>query len=88
MRYAGKDSLGDTIVLLEDGRLYSESAAVLRIARHLTLPWRWLVLPGWLFPVSVRNSLYRFIARNRYRWFGKKDACYLPSPGLAERFLP
>ncbi|GAB4439652.1 MAG: thiol-disulfide oxidoreductase DCC family protein [Turneriella sp.] len=84
----GKERLPDSIILLENGKLYAESTAVLRIARRLTWPWRWLALPGWLFPSFVRDPIYRLIARNRYRWFGKKDTCYLPTPELKARFLP
>jgi len=84
----GKELLPDSIVLFENGKLYTESAAVLRIARRLSFPWRWLALPGWLLPRFVRDPIYRFIARNRYRWFGKKDVCYLPTPELKARFLP
>jgi predicted DCC family thiol-disulfide oxidoreductase YuxK len=84
----GKELLPDSIVLFENGKLYTESAAVLRIARRLSFPWRWLALPGWLLPRFVRDPIYRLIARNRYRWFGKKDVCYLPTPELKLRFLP
>jgi predicted DCC family thiol-disulfide oxidoreductase YuxK len=83
-----KEKLPDSIILLENGKLYAESAAVLRIARRLSLPWRYLALPGWLFPSFVRDPIYRLIARNRYRWFGKKDVCYLPTSELKSRFLP
>jgi predicted DCC family thiol-disulfide oxidoreductase YuxK len=83
-----KEKLPDSIILLENGKLYAESDAVLHIARRLSLPWRYLALPGWLFPRFVRDPIYRLIARNRYRWFGKKDACYLPTSELKARFLP
>jgi predicted DCC family thiol-disulfide oxidoreductase YuxK len=77
----------DSIQLLEDGRLYSHSTAVLRIARRLGGGWVLLAAPGWLLPATVRDALYRFVARNRYRWFGRQEACWLPTPALRARFL-
>lgn len=80
-------AIPDSIIFLEAGILYTESDAVLRISRHLRQPWRAMGFLGYLFPRCVRNPLYRFIARNRYRWFGKKETCYVPTPALRARFL-
>lgn len=88
LQHPAKNSAPDSIVLLENGKLYTESVAVLRIAGRLSFPWRLLALPGWLLPGFVRDPLYRCIARNRYRWFGKKETCYLPTAELKARFLP
>jgi predicted DCC family thiol-disulfide oxidoreductase YuxK len=75
-----------TIVLLEEGRLYTRSAAALRIARRLSGAWP--VLYGFIVvPQVLRDAVYGFIARNRYRWFGRADACRLPKPGEQGRFL-
>jgi predicted DCC family thiol-disulfide oxidoreductase YuxK len=75
-----------SILVLDEGRVLSESDAVLRISEELSRPWRWLsafrVLPRFL-----RNALYRLIARNRYRLFGKRESCRIPKEGEAERFL-
>lgn len=87
LRAPENEQLPDSILFFEHGRFYAESAAVLRIARYLSLPWRLLSYPGWLVPAFLRDAIYRFIARNRYRWFGKKEACYLPTPELRGRFL-
>ncbi len=75
-----------TVVLLEDGVYYTESAAVLRIARKLRFPWpaAYLFI---LVPRSLRNALYKFVARNRYRWFGRDEQCLLPTPEIRQRFL-
>ena len=76
----------DTVVLVEDGRLYSHSSAALRIMSHLRWPWRW----GRVFvvvPRPLRDVVYRWIARNRYRWFGKAESCRVPTPELRARFL-
>lgn len=76
----------DSIVLLENDRIYTESAAALCIARRLTWPWSWfyafIIVPRWL-----RDPLYRWIARNRYRWFGQRTSCRMPTPELKTRFL-
>ena len=79
------DALG-SVVLIEDGQAFRESAAVLRIARHL--PGAWKLLGAFLaVPRPLRDFVYRRIARNRYRWFGKTEACWLPTPELKARFL-
>lgn len=76
----------DSLILLEQGEYYTESAAALRAARYLDGGWK--LLKGLLvIPRFIRNPVYRFIARNRYKWFGKKDECMLPTPELQARFL-
>jgi len=75
-----------SLVLIERGRYFTRSTAALRIARRLTMPWH-LLYGLILLPAPVRNTVYDWIARNRYRWFGKSDACRLPTPDLARRFL-
>jgi len=76
----------DSVVLVEKGRIYTHSAAVLRIAAGLGGGWRWLAL-GRVLPAFVRDAIYRWVARNRYRWFGRQDSCLLPTPELKSRFL-
>ena len=76
----------DSVLLVEGDRWYKESDAALRIARGMKGAWK--ALWGLRFvPRPVRDGLYRFIARNRYRWFGKQETCWLPTPELRERFL-
>ncbi len=75
-----------SVVLVENNRLYTRSTAVLRIARRLTGAWP-LLYSFIILPPFLRNAVYSYIAANRYRWYGKQDACWLPSPGLSERFL-
>jgi predicted DCC family thiol-disulfide oxidoreductase YuxK len=76
----------DSIVLVEDGRGFTHSTAALRVARHLKAPWRW-VWAGILVPRLLRDAIYRWIARNRYRWFGTSETCRIPTPELRARFL-
>ncbi|AMX02755.1 thiol-disulfide oxidoreductase DCC family protein [Microbulbifer thermotolerans] len=80
----------ETVILLERGtdgyRDYHKSEAVLRIFAQLPVPWRHLTLLRRL-PVRLRNFVYDAVARNRYRLFGKRNECRLPSPGELARFL-
>ena len=75
-----------SMVVLDDGRAWQESSAALRIARHLPGGWKLLRVFA-VIPRPLRNAVYRLIARNRYRWFGKQDVCWLPTPELRTRFL-
>lgn len=76
----------DSILLVEDGQCYRESTAALRIARRLKGAWP--LLYGFiLVPRPLRDVVYRWIARNRYRWFGKRDTCRIPTPELRARFV-
>src|SRR5690606_12056108 len=76
----------DSIVLIQDGRVYQRSDAALRIAAHLSGPWP-LLSRLKVLPKALRDAVYDFVARNRYRWFGRQDACRVPTPELRERFL-
>jgi predicted DCC family thiol-disulfide oxidoreductase YuxK len=89
---AGKRLVGEqtgdpgSIVLVEDDKIYQRSTAALRIARRLDGIWKL----AWVFivvPRFIRDAVYDFVAKRRYRWFGKKDACMVPTPELRERFL-
>ncbi|PAD34679.1 thiol-disulfide oxidoreductase DCC family protein [Terribacillus saccharophilus] len=76
----------DSIILVENGKVYMQSSAILRISRHLNGPWK-LAAAALIIPRPLRDGLYRYVAKNRYRWFGRQDQCMLPSPDLKERFL-
>jgi predicted DCC family thiol-disulfide oxidoreductase YuxK len=76
----------DSVVLVADGRVYTHSTAVLRIAGHLGGVWR-LAAVGWLLPRTWRDALYRYVARHRYQWFGQQESCLMPTPALRARFL-
>ena len=76
----------DSVLLLSGGQLYSHSTAVLRIARGLGGVWQLAALGG-VLPRAWRDGIYRFIARHRYRWFGRQERCMLPTPALKARFL-
>ncbi|MEO6593178.1 MAG: DCC1-like thiol-disulfide oxidoreductase family protein [Planctomycetota bacterium] len=76
----------DSIVLVQGGKARVKSGAALAIARGLRLPWP-LVSVFWLVPFPLRDWVYDWVARNRYRWFGKRDECWVPTPALRARFL-
>jgi predicted DCC family thiol-disulfide oxidoreductase YuxK len=78
--------LADSIVLIEDGRVWTRSAAALRVARGLRCPWP-LAYILVILPRPLRDWAYDVVARNRYRWFGRRDACMVPTPALRSRFL-
>jgi predicted DCC family thiol-disulfide oxidoreductase YuxK len=76
----------DTFLLLDAGRVYARSTAGLRVLRRLGGLWAGLY--GFmLVPAFVRDGVYQLIARNRYRWFGRKDACMIPDAGVRGRFV-
>jgi predicted DCC family thiol-disulfide oxidoreductase YuxK len=76
----------DSVVLVEDGKAYRKSKAGLRIARRLDAPWP-MFWPLSIVPGAVSNLFYDLVARNRYRLFGRYDACPIPSPEVRARFL-
>ncbi len=80
------DTLDQTILLIEDHRLYTRSTAALRALRHLRSPARWLY-PLILVPKVLRDPIYDVVARNRIRWFGRLDSCLVPSPRTRDRFI-
>lgn len=76
----------ESIVLLEDGREFTQSTAALRIIAALGFPWR-LAAALLVVPRPIRDWVYSILARNRYRWFGKRQVCMVPTPDLKRRFL-
>ena len=87
LREAGDaQPLPDSVVLVEDGRVYVRSAAALRIARGLRFPWP-LAYAAIVVPRFIRDRIYDAVAANRYRWFGRRDVCMVPTPDLARRVL-
>ncbi len=77
----------DSVVYVEEGRVYLRSKAFLHIARHLDRPWRWLYHWRWL-PARLVDPIYWVVARTRYRVFGEYETCQVPSAENRERVLP
>ncbi len=76
----------NSVLLIKDGKLFQKSNAALEIAKYLGGGWPVFYVFK-LVPAFLRDGVYNWIARNRYRWFGKKDACMIPTPALKTRFL-
>ena len=75
-----------TVVLIQDNALYTQSTAVLRICR--LLPGAWPLLYGFIIiPRPLRDFIYNLVAKNRYRIFGRKDTCRIPTPALQSKFV-
>jgi predicted DCC family thiol-disulfide oxidoreductase YuxK len=75
-----------SLVLIEDGKPHVKSDAALRLAKHLNGLWK-LASVLLIFPKFIRNPVYDWIAKNRYKWFGKKEVCWIPEPKWKARFL-
>jgi len=84
--YAIDPQRTDSIVLISEKKAYVYSAAALRIAWHLGGVYT-LVALGWFVPYFIRDWVYKWIAKNRYNWWGKRDVCWLPQPEWKQRFL-
>lgn len=76
----------DTIILIENDRVYLKSTAALRISKKMSNLWP-LLYVCILLPKFLRDAVYDYIAKNRYTWFGKKDQCMIPSPATKDKFL-
>jgi predicted DCC family thiol-disulfide oxidoreductase YuxK len=75
------------VVLIDSDRVYLGSTAALKIGQQLKFPWKLLSSVGLMVPRLLRDWVYDQIARNRYRLFGKRDICMIPTGELRERFL-
>jgi predicted DCC family thiol-disulfide oxidoreductase YuxK len=75
-----------SIILIRENQLYLRSTAALEIARRLDFPWP-VLYAFIIIPRFLRDGIYDWISARRYRFFGKKDSCWIPTPALKERFL-
>lgn len=80
------DTDTNTFVLQDNGKLYTRSGAAIRALQKLGGIYAFAVLL-FAIPAFIRNAVYRFIANNRYGWFGKHESCYLPTAAMQDRFL-
>ena len=86
---AGHESLqsGNTFILWDNGEVFTKSEAALRVAGRMEGWWNWLTVFR-IIPAFLRDAIYDFISRNRYRWFGRREECMIPRPEWSTRFLP
>ena len=75
-----------SFVFIENGRSYTRSTAALKVCRYLNSFWP-LMYGFIIVPKFLRDGIYNWIAKNRYRWFGKKEVCMIPTPEVRSRFL-
>jgi len=75
-----------SLVLIEEGKSYVKSDAALQLAKHLNGLWK-IGSVLMFFPKFIRNPVYDWIAKNRYKWFGKKEVCWIPEKKWQPRFL-
>jgi predicted DCC family thiol-disulfide oxidoreductase YuxK len=76
----------NSFMLLEEDRLYTRSSGALRMLKHLGGGWG-LLYAFIIVPEFIRDAVYNLIAKNRYKWFGKKEECWVPTPAYKARFL-
>jgi predicted DCC family thiol-disulfide oxidoreductase YuxK len=77
----------DTFMVLKDGIPYLRWAGALAAARTMPAPWRWLGTVGRIVPDFLGDRIYDWVQRNRLRWFGSRDSCFLPDAQQKRRFL-
>lgn len=75
----------NSFILYRNGKIFTKSTGALKMFSQLK-GWRWVKI-FWILPKFIRDAVYSLIANNRYKWFGKKNECWLPTPDLKARFL-
>jgi predicted DCC family thiol-disulfide oxidoreductase YuxK len=75
-----------TVYLIKDKTVYKRSAAVFEMCKHLPRPYRFIAVFGYL-PIALTDYIYKIIAKNRYKWFGKKEEVIKPNEAVKERFI-
>lgn len=76
----------NSFLFVKDGKVYTQSTAALKVCKYLSALWP-LLYAFIIVPKFIRDGIYNWIAKNRYKWFGKKDQCMIPTPEIRERFL-
>lgn len=76
----------DSIILIDENKMYQKSDAAIRIAKQLKIPYN-LISVSRIIPKKIRDYIYTYIAKNRYKWFGKHESCWVPTKELQAKFL-
>lgn len=84
--YALNEKSLNTVVFIQNGKVFTKSSAVLKIAKSLKFPW-FLISIFLIFPKFLRDWVYDFVAKNRYKWFGKQKECRMPTSEIKSRFI-
>ena len=75
-----------SFIFIEEGKSYTQSTAALKVCKYLTGLWP-LLYSFIIIPHFIRDGIYKWIAKNRYKWFGQKNECMIPTPELQRKFL-
>lgn len=75
-----------SFIFIENGKAYNKSSAALRVCKYLSGGWR-LCYAFLIVPKFIRDGVYDFVAKNRYKWFGKREECMIPTQDMKARFL-
>ncbi len=86
LQFELKNSDFDSIILIDKGKVYQKSTAILKIIKHLNNAWK-LSYIFIIVPKFIRDFIYSIIAKNRYKWFGKRETCMIPTKELKMLFL-
>ena len=84
---SSKENEHDSVILVQDGKYFLRSEVAIAIAKILGGKWFIVYFLLKIIPKFLRDTVYDFIAKNRYQWFGKRDTCMIPEEGVRERFL-
>jgi predicted DCC family thiol-disulfide oxidoreductase YuxK len=76
----------NSFILVKDDKVYTKSTGALKVAKQLKGGW-WLLYGFIIVPKFIRDAVYNWVARNRYKWFGKREECMLPTPAIKARFI-
>jgi predicted DCC family thiol-disulfide oxidoreductase YuxK len=76
----------NTVILIQNGKIFTKSTAALKLVRHLNRMWP-LLYVFIIIPRLLRDPIYEWVARNRYKWFGRREFCMMPSSEMKSRFL-
>lgn len=80
-------AMPESVIVWHEGKTRERAAAIFYILLNLSWPWKWLSVFRFV-PTFASDPLYRFVARNRYRWFGRSESCMMPRPEWKTQFLP
>ena len=85
-KYSYAESNLNSFILIDNNKIFTHSSAVLRVLKSLSSMWSVCYI-FIIVPKFIRDGVYNFIAKHRYKWFGKKDECWIPTPELQSKFL-
>lgn len=82
----GLNQENESVILVDQNEIYTETDVTFQTLRHLRFPWKALAILRFI-PRPIRNFIYKIIAKNRYKWFGRKDQCMIPATSQKHLFL-